>query len=367
MKLAINVENLLNDEEISRISFAPKHGGLHFPTWYPIFEDKPRKVDCFTNRAMKIISNEPNGCQWLRSLKPRLTDIDNFEDAAAALAEARTYASFLEAGFNVNPLTPQSQPTPDFSVDCGDGPITVEVFAKHQDEAQREILDDVEAGLTPEGVEQQTIKLDGANLLIRTYVIQPAGSPDPNKPHDSVQANLISRLCAVKQNEAQLPNNQACLVVIDLTRFGPSAEFISMDHATPLMSGTNGLTSGGFWYAFYGWKGAPIFEDDFSLHERIVPMGHDGRFRLGGTKKSKLSGVILVGNGKCVLFENPWAVNRLPDRARKYCERLPWFDISLSVCDWVNGHATRQVEQGKEMIESLYGWHQKLNNLEGTE
>lgn len=126
------------------------------------------------------------------------------------------------------------------------------------------------------------------------------------------------------------------------------------------MSGRDGLTSGALWYAFYGWKDAPIFEEDFPLRERVVPMGHDGRFRLQGPK-SKLSGAILALADGLVLFENPWANHPLPDRARRLAERLPSFDLGRSIGNWSPGDAEELAELGRRQIDVINNWRDRFD------
>jgi hypothetical protein len=67
---------------------------------------------------------------WLGRLAPRLTRIDDPEEAAAALAELRAYGGLLEAGYGVTPIREKGESTPDFEVDAGDGPVIVEVSSQ---------------------------------------------------------------------------------------------------------------------------------------------------------------------------------------------------------------------------------------------
>jgi hypothetical protein len=151
------------------------------------------------------------------------------------------------------------------------------------------------------------------------------------------------------------------LLWVDLRSFSAWPEAVKLEQCTRLMSGHHGLTSGALWYALYGWEDAPIFEEDFPLHERVVKMGHDGRFRLQGKKKSKLSGAILALPEGLVLFENPWANHALPDQARRYAERLPWFNLGHSVCNWSPGDAEVLAEAGRRQIEAMKEWRDKLD------
>ena len=314
-----------------------------------------------SNNSVARVSREALGPGWLDSLSRRLADTSNREDAAAALAELRAYGSLLEAGFSVKPEPTTTQPTPEFTVDAGDGEVAVEVFAKHQDDDQKQQLVDAGAGKYSGKTDVAVVKTERGKVTMATTVLHPGGAPDPKKPHDSTQANLISRICAVKAEEKQLPSGRPSLVWIDFQGFGIWPESLRLDQAGPLISGRDGLVSGAFWYAFYGWKGAPIFEEDFPLHERIVPMGHDGRFRLDGKKKSKLSGAVLVIHEGLILFENPWGYHSLPERARRHCERLPWFDMGRSICNWSQDDALTAVLLGERQIRAMETWRQVLS------
>lgn len=313
-----------------------------------------------SNQAVRFIANA-GGNDWLDRLAPRLSRIDDPEEAAAALAELHTYGGLLEAGFSVNPIPESDTPTPDFKVDAGDGIAVVEVFAKHQDESEKRLWDAIAAGQTPPGAERHIVQDQHRRIETTIREHHPAGAPDPNSLHDSVQANVISRICAAKGNEKQFPHDRPSLLWIDLRSFGSWPEVLKVEQCAPLISGREGLTSGALWYAFYGWKGAPIFKEDFPLHERVVPMGHDGRFRLEGKKKSKLSGCILALSESLVLFENPWADHPLPERARRFAERLPWFDLGHSICNWSSGDAENLAELGRRQIEAMNQWREVLD------
>jgi hypothetical protein len=357
-----NVRDLFSDKEITGIVDAPLIATGRFPTWYPMFSSASRPVDFLSNKAVARISSK-GGDDWLRGLAPRLCRMDDPEEASAALAELRAYGALLEAGFAVTPIpVKDDDSTPDFGVDAGDGSIIVEVFAKHQDESESTLWEDIQAGQTPTGVERHSAKVESGEVKITISEHFPGGAPDPQKPHDSVQANFISRVCAAKGMEKQFSSNRPSLLWIDFRNFSGWPEAISLEQCTPLMSGHHGLTSGALWYAFYGWKGAPIFEEDFSLREPVVPMGHDGRFQLQGKKKSKLSGVILALSEGLVLFENPSADRPLPGRARRFAERLPWFKLGHSICNWSSGDAGVLANAGRRQIEVMNHWREVLDS-----
>jgi hypothetical protein len=347
------LHELFDQQQLKTIEDAPLFMGTRHPTWFPLFHNK-RAIDQLVHSAVCRISLQNDGESWLWNLTSRLLDLVDINNASSSLAEIRAYGGLLKAGFSVTPILRRDDSTPDFRIDAGDGPITVEVFAKHQDREQDDLLNVVHSNdaLLPDGVERHS--QTSRHGTITTTVIEhtPAGRPDPSKPHDSIQANLISRVCAIKQDEKQIPEDRPALLVADFAHFGGAvlAEFLKSGQTAPIESGHQGITSGALWYAMYGWKNAPIFEEG---SHKPVRMGHDGRFRLGGKNKSKLSAVLVVLVESSVLLENPWATHKLPDRARLTFCRFPWFDLSRSIADWHSGNADQQVAIHRRMIEIM--------------
>jgi hypothetical protein len=355
-----SVKSLFSNAELETIKNWPLCADHRHPTWFPIFSEEEKIVDNLSNRSVADV-DLAGGESWLQSLRLRLLQCDNPAEASASLAELRAYGGLIEAGFSVKPIPRSSKATPDFEIDAGDGRIFVEVFTKHEDGDQLSTRRAIAAGGTPLGLERSIIKGRHDTVHTTISVGQPGGAPNPEKPNDSVQANLISRVCSAKGDETQLPENEPSLLWIDFRSFGPWPEVVDTAQVLPIISGHCGITSGALWYAFYGWKGAPIFEEDFSPLDRMVAMGHDGRFRLAETKKTKLSGVILALPDGIAFLENPWSPNRLHDRARRLIERLPWFNLGVSVCDWHAGDAEMRVKLGRGEIEAMEYWREQLN------
>ncbi|MFX4226476.1 MAG: hypothetical protein ACFHHU_00875 [Porticoccaceae bacterium] len=344
----MTVASLLTNAQLDSIKNSTIHPSSgRFPTWHPIFNPKPSTFDVLSNSSVRIVSAK-GGTAWLTGITSRLTNLGNPEDAAAALSELRVYGAFLEAGFSVTPIPTATHTTPDFEVDAGDQTVVVEVFSKHA----------APLSVTNAGT------INGKNIQGAVTVHQPAGIPDPDKLGDSVQANVISRVCRAKQNEAQIPEDKPSILWIDFGNFGLWPQAVTPDQSCPLISGRDGITSGALWYAFFGWKGAPIFEPEFDFHEKVFSMGHDGRFMFKGKQKSKLSGVVFGLNEASVLFENPWANVPISEQTRRYFERLPWFDLDRSVMDWSQGDAEELVAIGRRKIERLLEWHSYFDSDE---
>jgi hypothetical protein len=356
------LHDLLSPQQLRLIKNAPLILGTRHPTWFPLFCEMPRAIDNLVHVAVVGIQDQSNGKAWLNDLVPRLVDLGDINGASSALAELRAYGGLLESGFLVKPIPRSDDSTPDFRIDAGDGPITVEVFAKHQDREQDRLLTAIhtpDAPLPP-NVERHVQKVGSHSVSTTTAELTPAGKPDPSKPYDSVQANLVSRICAIKQKEHQFVGNEPSLLVIDFAQFGGPyiAQFLEPSQAAPIESGHRGVTCGAVWFSMYGWKGAPLFEEG---SHTLIRMGHDGRFRLTGKQKTKLSGVLVVFFDGAVFLENPWAAHRISDQARLSLCRYPWFDLSRSIGDWNVGDALMQIDLHRRMIETLERSHARFD------
>lgn len=350
----MELKDLFDQQQLKAMENAPLYMGTRHPIWFPLYGDKQRAIDYLVHSAVRNISQESGGQSWLRDLTSRLTDQEDINNASSALAEIRAYGGLLDAGFAVTPIPRRDDATPDFYIDAGDGQITVEVFAKHQDKEQDDILNAVHSGseILPDSIERSCRKSGNVSIATTIVELTPAGRPDPAKLHDSIQANMISRVCAIKQNERQIAEDYPAILIMDFAHFGGpiGAAFLKSGQTAPIECGHHGITSGSFWYAMYGWMNAPIFEE---ASHKVVRMGHDGRFRLSGKKKSKLSAVLVVLADSAVLLENPWATRRLSDRARLAFCRFPWFDLSKSIADWHSGDAEQQIAIHRRMIEAM--------------
>jgi len=351
-----SLSDLFTPEEIEGIDKAPLlPTRTRHPTWFALCSREPRPVDNLVRLAVPAIAEATGGETWLKDLRDRLLNLQDDSGASSALAEIRAYGGLLEAGFDVTPIIRASDATPDFTVDGGDGPVTVEVFSKHQDKQQDKLM---AAANTPNGVHPYGIERSEAtvgNSTIRTAMTEltPGGRPDPTKKGDSVQANLISKVCSMKPDETQVAPDRPCVLIADFTHFGGpiAAQMLKPHQTSPLIRGFHGrgLCSGAMWYGVYGWKGAPVFEDP-SAPKR---MGHDGRFRLDGKKKSRLSAVLFVFHEDVVLLENPWADRPLPPLARFMFGRYPYFNLPYSIADWHPGNSQAIVEAQRRMIEAF--------------
>ena len=329
------------------------------PSWHAAFGPDPSvdydmtRTDHLSNEAAQRVGQTTDGADWLRKLKPRLMPSALRSEIASAMAELRCYGALLEAGFEVAPVpTNPRKPTPDFEVQGPDGAIYVEVASKQEDGAQTIMSERMAAGETPDGAERGVMEGRGARIETTIREVHPFGAPNPEKPNDSTQANAISRLCSVKGKEHQA-KGATSLLWIDLRELGPWPDVVDARQCEPIIVGLRRgvLTSGAVWYAQYGWKGAPIFEEVRIGREARVAMGHNGRFA-DPDRPARYVGVIVNLTETTVFFENPTASARLPDELRVRLHALPNFDITRSVASWTPGQTQASVEWSRRMIEA---------------
>lgn len=352
--------SLLEPDDIKKIDDCVDAAGRRHPAWTAIHANDSKKdyvpspKDRLVNEAVALISVRDGGLAWLKSAKKRIAQISDFEECASALAETLCYGAMLEAGFGMYPIPTERTPTPDFHYDLGGFTGVVEVATKLEHAEQVDRAKKIAAGETPDGVARSTFTTPTRKIESTTAVMHPFGAPDPDKEGDTTQTNAISRICAVKGKETQIVEGQPGILWIDFRDLGDWPGVLTVDDTSPLISGHGGsLTSGPFWYGFYGWKGAPVLEGHAPDRKSVTPMGHYGRFHPDSPKKSLYFAAVICLEKATVLFENPAASERLPDAVRIALTRLPWFDISHSIADWKNGDVQRSTELARSMIETL--------------
>lgn len=168
----MELKDLFDQQQLKTIENAPLYMETRHPTWFPLYVEKQRAIDYMVHSAVRSISQESDGQSWLRDLTSRLTDMEDINNASSSLAEIRAYGGLLEAGFSVTPIPRRDDATPDFSIDAGDGQITVEVFAKHQDKKQDDTLNAMHSGseILPDGVERSF--RESENVSITTTIVE---------------------------------------------------------------------------------------------------------------------------------------------------------------------------------------------------
>lgn len=301
--------------------------------------------------ARQVINGNPG---WIDSIRKRILDTTDPANAASALAELRAYGGLLEAGFKVTPGKTGDKPTAEFLVDPGDGNCAlIEVHAKQIGGDVQEMLNQKREE-TEAKVEKFQAKLRAEGKPRGVFIgepvsIAPMGMPDPGKPGDTLAANAISRLCAIKAKEHQLRDDIANVLWFDLQDDYSWNLALGPRDAQPLSSWQGAMISGALWYALYGWKGAPIMEErehSWDFRQVPTPMGHDGRFN----RQTKVSAVIAAFPKALAFMEHPSPAMPLTNDFRSAVIRLPWAKAELSLYNWEPGLVGSMIEAQKRMI-----------------
>jgi hypothetical protein len=310
----------------------------------------PTAID--TAAAARLVnSRDP---KWISGIRKRILDRSAPANAASALAELRAYGGLLTAGLQVTPQEPGGKPAPEFLVDAGDGnSVLVEVHAKQIDgemqtaldqhrEERKSQVDEFRAKLAREGKQRGV-------FVGEPVAIAPFGRPDPDKPGDTISANVISRLCGIKKTEHQFRDDIANVLWLDMQDDYSWNLALGPREAHPLSSWRGAMISGTLWYALYGWKGAPIMEENERLwdsRQTSTPMQHDGRFN----RPTKLSAIIAAFPKALAVLEHPSPLVPLTNEFRSATMRLPWAETELSLYNWEPGLVASLVESHKRAI-----------------
>jgi hypothetical protein len=275
------------------------------------FSFRDRSSVLAAERGIRRLPNAPPW--WIEDLRTRLSDANN--DADSVIGELRALGTLFYAfADSVEPVRVGAKPTADFNAIARDNSaIAIDVFTRGLDAQQKEALAQFFAS--------QPKPKASERISFAEHSFMPYGAPrtDPTTgralPGDTVTANVVQRICGIKQKETQFEEGRVNLIYIDLQR-GDGLAGISIDSTFPLISHQSAITTGELFAAFYGRKGIPIYEnrplDYGACSANMTPMAHDGRFR----QETKLSGVIVACKDGVALLENPWARTPLSSTAR---------------------------------------------------
>jgi hypothetical protein len=326
------LEKLLSDEEREAIRRATVPGRFH-PLAVLLDGQGNQFLAANTERALGWVTRRDE--RWLKAQKKRLLETATLTEPAAALAELRAYGALLEAGFHVSPFAADaSGPKPEFKVRLNDEEMVVEVHSKQYDAAMAREIEKFHA-VSPKESSAPTTSDPKPKVEVRVLDVQPFGRPRPGKPHDTTTTNAISKICRIKADEHQLTEGMPSLLWLDFQDAQNLSMALTGEHLSPVMSWQGFVNSGVLWYALYGWKGAPVFERHCLLvpfsTRTIVPMQHDGRFRLS----QKLSAVVFSFPNATLLAESFRATAPVSDTFRRHFPYLPWAQVSTSIINWL--------------------------------
>lgn len=348
---------IITPEEIQTLRNAGTDGRVH-PVAELALAEGNRQVAVNTELAARMVFEKREA--WLRSLRTRLLEVDDFTAASSALGEIRAHGALLETWCSVSP-TPTvtgSNVRPEFEVDAGDGPVIVEVHSRQLNEDQVGALADHHTDLIARHAAEvsQARSANIAKTIVTAGHIEvfPTGAPVPGKAGDSVQTNTISRIASIKQNEKQVDPDKPFVLWLDLQDPVVWGLPVPEELFRPIyIEAKDGyVSSGPFWFALYGRKGDPMLESRGYSYSSS-PMLHNGRFfqtikTHGGP--TRLSAVVYALPRATILMENPAAIRPLPEKFRASMLKAPFFRLDLSILEWEPGLVQRTIDLDRQMI-----------------
>lgn len=324
------------DEEISRIKNFQFKGGLSHPIKSILFPDNNNSpLANNTMRALRIIDKN-----WILSKKRRLLNFKEYGEAASVLGEIRAYGYLMECKLSVKPTSTNSTRTPDFEIKNGNEKVLIEVFNRLYNENELKALDEFHG---------ETIPLKQGQAISRTHSVFPFGKP---KSGENVSENIISKLSNTKEEKGktQLSENYTSILWLD---FQDDIWWIfDANRVFPIITRDGLIHSGEIWYAFYGWKGAPIFERrtlDLIRINDYPKMKHEGRFR----QPTIVDAVIMVFPQYTVILENPNSLKPVKPWLWEKLISLPNFNYEYSYLNWPKDNLKKRVELQKQLIKAL--------------
>lgn len=284
---------------------------------------------------------------WMLRQKERLLSTDDYSHASSALSEIRAYGALLGTGLPIKANLAGSVSEPDFFIEEGEEKIFVEVHSKRWSQEEEEAF-------IKFNNEQKRPTIDGG-VTMRLHITTPFGVP--KKEQENVTINAIHKLAQMKQQEEkqkqQFSRDHTSILWVDFQDEAWNL-LLHENDAQPVKTWQGGFWSGPIWYAFYGWKGAPVFEgqrieEGFKRPAKTMP--HDGRFHKEGTK---IDAVIMSFPRSTIILENHHS--RKPIRSCFWGKLflLPWFSFEGSYTNYPNATLKQRVEFQKEMLESLF-------------
>lgn len=281
---------------------------------------------------------------WLIKNKSRLLDGNDINNATAALGELCSYGYLISAfeKDNVNAIVPlKNTPTPDFYV-CGDNGerVYVEVNTVQINGEEYASLKEFNSckGLAT-----------NQRITVREHSVVPFGR------HNSscVTENVIHKLCQIKNDEKQFDQESPSVLWVDLQENHVNALYKRAVSSCPIITSQERIYSNELWYALYGEKGMPIYENYDPIYNfRQAPlMRHNGKFR--SQTPSKIDAVIFCFPCATIIYQNPDSQKPLPEWFLKRMFLIRWFNFQGSKLNYPSNDLKKQLKTDENIIYSI--------------
>ncbi len=295
--------------------------------------------------------------KWLSILKPRLLDINDYSESSSALAEIRAYDYLLEAEILVRPLPRKSYPTSDFSIEENNEKVSLEVYAKQ--------LNGIESKDLENFYNERPQFQEGKNTYTKVHIITPFGKPKENenifesfeelsreqKQQENTTEIAIKKIAFIKDKENQLSATETSILWLDFQDEDWDL-LMKVNQLLPVITWHGLFYSGAIWYAFYGCKDAPIFEN-FSIESPFLTpinkMRHEGRFQTS----TNIDAVVISFPRATVVLENPESQKPIKPWLWRKLISMPWFNFEYSYLNWPNPNLKQKLESQRNTLIAL--------------
>ncbi len=340
------IRALLTPEQLATIKHLKWKDRRH-PLQRLLFpQDRDEQFVYNTGVALNLIFERDE--RWILSKKRQLLSTENYNDASSVLGEVRAYGALLRCELTVKPGSAGVTSEPDFLVETE---VFVEVHAKQPEPDEALALE--------RHHDERFRSIPGEGVSVRMHFHTPFGVP---KPGESVTRNAIQKLAQIKQKEEakqQFSDLAPSILWLDFQDEAWSL-IINASDAAPIVSWHRGFYSKPLWYAFYGWKGAPVFQGEMIEAGACRPlnkMRHDGRFR----QNTKIDAVIVSFPKDTIILENPFSRKPVQAWLWRKLTLLPDFNFELSHLNWPRADLSQRIETQKITLEALareaiYSW-----------
>lgn len=309
-----------------------------------------------TENCLELISqNQP---AFLSSIEERLFDRSDYTNSSSALAELRAFGALCSTSLRPEEISTSNDKTADFRLTVGEAQCLIEVhtrFSSEDDERQLQVEDVL-------GEQEGDIRIE------RISNVTPFGQPDESKPNDGVSTNMISKICAMKQEESQFEDDKINILWIDLQdsevlRFSIDVEQCLPHYTYSYLRQYTMPYTGCVWQAFYGCKGDPVIESYMGTGFAVHKMGHDGRF----VQDSIVNFAVVSLPDALAVYENPRRTHMVDQDVRKMFYRMPLFSVQHSLLETypniLESTIRMQKAQRDYCIKTYWDFSEPINDL----
>lgn len=340
-------DGYISSEEIEKCKSAPN--GNDNPIIYLFTKEVVSSDNSFGYTKQNVLSSynivKAHDYDWLKKNKSKLLDGNNVNNAMAVIGELCCYGYLLSSfgANNIEAIKPENKSTPDFEVRNDNGEkVYVEVNTIQMNGDEQESL---------RKFHSKRELPTHTGISIRQHCVTPFG----RKNASCVAENVIHKLCQIKGEEKQFKEEITSVLWVDVQEQHVNMLSKRSLSSCPILTSREMIYSNELWYAFYGEKGLPIFENytPFWGATRKTPiMQHDGRFHKN--TESKIDAVVFCFPNSTIIYENPYSKKKLPKWFIRNMFNVRWFNYQGSKLDFPSHSLIEQLKIDKRIICSLH-------------